>query len=195
MNLSAIIGQLRDAAPIFNGNVAGAAAYANGVEDQVWLGLPSAYVVPWESSASDNDSQNGLYQYVTRHFVVFVVIDNAEDEADRRGQAAVERLALIEPAIFKAILNWRPDPSRDYRSIFKVDDGLEYFDRARLIYKYTFGLVEIWTDADGWVLPSVPLVNVQGTIGIKRDAADVQFQVALPRPKPNRLLWWTQRHR
>lgn len=97
MNLSIVIAQLRNVATFFNQNVVGAAAFANGVEDQVWLPLPDGYVVPVESAATENEEETGLYQIVSRRFKVIVVVDNAISAADRRGQAAVEAQTRSNP--------------------------------------------------------------------------------------------------
>jgi len=183
MNLSVVIAQLRNVATFFNQNVAGAAAFANGVEDHVWLPLPAAYVVPVESAATENEEETGLYQIVSRRFKVIVVVDNAISAADRRGQAAVEAQDSIEPAIFSALLNWRPDPTRSTKGIYKVSDGLVDFDRARLFYEYEFGLDETITDADGWQLPSVPLIGVEGTI-VTNNVTIMPINVTLPISPP-----------
>ena len=182
MNLSIVIAQLRNVTTFFNQNVAGAAAFANGVEDQVWLPLPAAYVVPVESSATENEEETGLYQIVSRRFKV-IVVDNAISASGRRGQGAVEAQDSIEPAIFSALLNWRPDPTRSTKGIYKVSDGLVNFGRARLFYEYEFGLDETITDADGWQLPSVPLIGVESTI-VTNGVTIEPINVTLPVPPP-----------
>lgn len=179
MNLNAVAAQVRALCPIFVNNVAGAAGYANGVADQVWLPLPAAYVVPLDQDAEENVSQVGLDQIVHERFGIIVVletlrIDGFVDTADRRGQAAAGYLDTVKFALFKAVLNWRPDfppadATRMSRGIYFIGAGFPEgtaFDRARFFYQFTFGLDTLITDADGWQQPSDPLVEVQGTITI-----------------------------
>ncbi|MBV8613402.1 MAG: hypothetical protein JOY66_06465, partial [Acetobacteraceae bacterium] len=93
MDIDTIAGQIRALCPIFNNNVAGAAAYANAVADETFLALPSAYVIPHGSDADENTSENGLWQTVNERVAVIIVIQTLMaggqlDLADRRAQAA-----------------------------------------------------------------------------------------------------------
>jgi len=202
VNIDGVAAQVRSLCPIFNSNVAGAAAYANGVQDQSWLPLPSAYVIPLGGDADPNESQNGLDQLVHERIGVIVVLETLKiggqvDTADRRGQAAANYLDAVQSAIFKAILNWRPDTNyaavnfdtnREARGFYLVGSGFPQegaFDRARFFWQFVFGLDTFISDADGWVLPSVPLTRVEGDI---RDAAtDAEYSdqiVVLPPVNP-----------
>ena len=176
MNIDVVAAQLKAYAPLFNGNVAGAAAYADGVADQVFLPLPAAYVIPGDDEAAANTSDNGLWQIVTERIGVIVILETAKvgtitDLTDRRGQAAAAYLRTVRSAIFKALLNWRPDWDPTNPSTNVEARGLAYdsarpleFDRARFFYQFDFSLETLITDDDGWVLPSDPLIGVQGTI-------------------------------
>lgn len=171
MNVLAVIAQLRTLAPLFGGNVAGAAAYARGVADQTWLPMPAAYVVPLEDSAGPNTSMTGLQQIITQHFGVIVVLDNATDPADRRGQAAVVELDAIQAGIRKAIVNWRPDYDplnpqllHEVRGIYETGGGLVEMDRARLRWQFEYSLDVTLTDDDCWTPDGPPLTDIQGTL-------------------------------
>lgn len=180
MNIDQIATQIKALCPIFGGSVAGAAAYVNGVEDQVWLPLPAAYVIQIDQDADANDSLTDLYQIVHERVGVIVVLETLKvggaplDLADRRGQAATAYIDTIKYALFKAILNWRPDWDPANPSVNRESRGMYFigaaspeagaFDRARFFYQFTFGLDTTITDLDGWQLPSDPLIEVQGTI-------------------------------
>lgn len=180
MNINQVALQIKTLCPIFNGNVAGAAAYANGVADQVWLPLPACYVIQLDQDAETNTSLNALNQIVHERVGVIVVLETlkvggaVQDLADRRGQAATAYLDTIKYALFKAILNWRPDwdptvPAmlREARGIYFVGGhfpGDGAFDRARYFYQFDFGLDTTISDLDGWQLPQEPLIEITGTI-------------------------------
>lgn len=173
MNLQAVILQLKALAPIFKGNVAGAAHFAEGVADQTWLPQPAAYVMPTEESAGPNEQPNGLRQTITERFEVVISLDN---RTDRRGQASAEQLDLFKSAIFKAILGWRPDSTADAPSyqdgnpfVDHSSRGLRYaggelreFDRARFFWAFIFEIdVLVTGSGDGWVPPSAPLTEIE----------------------------------
>lgn len=179
MNVDTIAAQIRTLCPIFNGHVAGAAAYANGVADQVWLDLPAAYVIPLDQDADENTSMPGLNQIVHERVGIIVVLNTlaaggAPDSADRRGQAAAAGIDAFKYALFRAVLNWRPDfdpatptANREARGIYFVGAGFPEagaFDRARFFYQFTFGLDTTITDDDGWQQPVTDLIEIQGTI-------------------------------
>lgn len=192
MNIDIVAAQLRANAPLFEGNVAGAARYADAVADQVFLPLPAAYVVPGDDDAGENTSMNGLYQVVTQHVGVIVVLETLKvgatrDLADRRGQAASAYLMTVRGAVFRALLNWRPDwdpenpdTNIEARGLAYAGSELLEFDRARFFYQFNFSLETLITDADGWQQPSTPLIGVQGAI---TTMADLQFGVTLPKQR------------
>lgn len=166
MNIEQVIVQLRLGAPVFAGNVAGAAQYAYGVADQVWLPRPACYVIPESEESEGNNSMTSLQQIIAERVSVIVDLDNS---LDRRGQAKAATLHDLRAAVFLAILNWRPDWNPSNPSFNMETRGFRYsggeillMDRARLHYSYTFELETTITDLDGWVLPSVPLIEVQG---------------------------------
>jgi hypothetical protein len=164
VNIGLIIAQLKTSAPLFAGNVAGAAEYERAVEDQTWLPLPAAYVIPLDTEAGPNDSMNGLFQVCTERIGIIVAMDNS---ADRRGQAPVATIDRVQAALFRAVLNWRPDssidnpgqpagnPQLDHETRgFRLDHAnLVGWDRARLFYQWDFALDVTITDADGWQQP------------------------------------------
>lgn len=179
MNIDAIASQLRSVATIFAGNVAGAAAYANGVSEQTWLPLPAAYVIPGEEDAEPNDSMTGSYQIVHERVSVIVVLPTLSaggslDSADRRGQAAAAQLRSLRSAVFKALLNWQPDPDGTDTTTQIETRGIYYlgarfpadgaFDRARFFYEFLFGLDVTVTDDDGWRPTGTPMTDVHATV-------------------------------
>lgn len=192
MNIDTVIAQIRALCPIFANNVAGAANYASGVRDQVWLPLPAAYVLHLPEEAEENTSANGLWQIIHERIAVIAVLDTMNiggtlDIADRRGQACAAYLDTVRAGLFRAILNWRPDfdpanpaTNREARGIYYV--GAEFpadgaFDRARFFYQFTFGLDTLVTEIDGWQLPYAPLVDIRGTITVAPGTAELQFDV------------------
>ena len=204
MNFDAVIGQIKAAAPVFSGNVAGAAGYARAIEDQAWLPMPAAYVVPTDEEPAENDEAPGLFQLVRERFEVIVIFDNT---ADRRGQSVTATYESTKAQLFAAILNWRPESTADNPLIQPGDPnanrsakGLSYaggtlvnFDRARLFYSWSFALQTAISDADGWQPPSDPLAhillttpvtcegNVNWTVGT---VSDVAFDQSFPVPSP-----------
>jgi hypothetical protein len=199
MNIDQVASQIRTLAPLFAGNVAGAAAYANGVADQVWLPSPAAYVIPLSQDAEENTSMTGLYQIVRERVGVIVVLETlkvggAADLADRRGQAASAYIDTVKYAIFRAILNWRPDWDSANPAVNREGKGLSFvgaefpeagaFDRARFFYQFVFQLETTITDADGWLLGWVPLTDVGGTITDPDNNGQTRavFDVPLPTP-------------
>lgn len=179
MNIDAVAAQLRTIATVFSGNVAGAAAYANGVSEQTWLPLPAAYVIPGEEDAEPNESMTGSYQIVHERVSVIVVMPTLSaggslDSADRRGQAAAAQIDVLRAAVFKALLNWRPDEDGGDTITSPSNRGLYYlgarfpaegaFDRARFFYQFSFSLDTTVTDDDGWRPSGTPMTDVRATV-------------------------------
>lgn len=198
MRLDVVILQIKTYCPFFNGNVAGAAAYARGVEDQVWLPTPAAYVVPLDEDDAGNLDQGGaIYQNVVERVNVIVQFDN---RLDRRGQSVTENLNPVRFALYRGLLGWRPnstvdnpglvlptDPGADAsnRGMQAAGGGLVAFDLARLFWRFTFLLESVVTDADGWVLSSEPLLGVHGTITSPTTGETLaEFQKDFPLPSP-----------
>ena len=199
MNITQVIAQLKAAAPVFNGKVAGAAEYARGVEDQVWLLAPAAYVVPLDMDVGENTSQVGIYQHVTERIGVVVALDNSTNPADRRGQTAVATVDQIQAQLFRALLNWRPDstvdnpgaaqasnPQVDHEARgFSFDGGaVRGWDLARLFYEFDFALDVVITDDDGWKPACLPLVDIGVTLlmpgGGSGQETLASFSIGLP---------------
>lgn len=155
MDYPLVIAQLRTLVPAFELRVAGAADFATGVEQNVWMALPAAYVLPLDDEADANDEQNGYRQLVSERVGVVVEFDNT---VDRRAQGVTVRYEAMRSALFRALLNWNPDPERAARGFTYAGGRLLQFDRARLFYQFDFAL-EIVIDGldDGWEQPSEPL--------------------------------------
>jgi hypothetical protein len=171
VNIDLVITQLKTAA-LFYGNVAGAAAYERAVEDQTWMSLPSAYVVPLDAQADEMANETGYWQNTTERIGVICVLDNS---TDRRGQTAVATVDQVQKAIFRAILNWRPDSTadnpgnasvqQDYETRGFIYDGARLlgWDLARLFYQWDFKLNVLITDDDGWQPNQAPLTSITQT--------------------------------
>lgn len=162
MDLAGIITQLRTYATVFthtgsdgvvSPQVAGANKWAEAVDD-VWLAQPAAYVVPLSQDASSNTLLDGLQQVVTESVAVIVDFDNRVDGIDRRGQTVAETFDTIRASVFKALLNWRPDPDRYARGFAYVSgEPIEPFNKRRLTYQFTFAIEATITEQDGWQDP------------------------------------------
>jgi hypothetical protein len=166
MNLDVVILRIKALCPLFNGNVAGAAEYQQGVKDEAWLPPPAAYVIPLDDEAEDNLDLQGVDQFVTERIGVIVMFSNAAGVAtgDRRGQTASELFNPIKWQLYGAMLNWRPNSSVENIGIVQPTDpgadhsakGFAYAggrlldaDLARLFYEWDFSIRVQITDADG----------------------------------------------
>ena len=188
MNIDAVIAQLKAAAPVFNGNVAGAARYASAVADQVWLERPAAYVIPLEDEPEPVKNMTGYQQDLRERIGIIVDLDNS---VDRRGQAAsTQAVDTIRAAVLKAIANWRTDESRQARGFAYAAGGLiqEGMNRARLQWQFDF-TIDTWIDInDVWQPPSDPFVDIRATVTDETgDAVNhtlATFDVAIPQEPP-----------
>lgn len=175
MNLVAIIQQLRLHCPALSGNVAGAAEFHAAVEDEAYLPLPAAYVIPLDDDDGPNENQTGLFQRGTERFGVIVVFDNATDLVnDRRGQAATSNYGPMKLALRAALLNWIPPPIpgdvvRSARGLYAAGGELVSADRARLFYQWVFALDVQFTGADGFqaTFDSLEQVDATTTTGVE----------------------------
>jgi len=181
VNLDAVITQLRSAATSFGGRVAGAANFAEVVENEVQMDLPAAYVIPLEDEAEPNEQQPGLHQVITERIGVVLHLTNAASAGgDRRGQAPVRGLDDLRLEVFAAILNWRPATAGlpSSRAFEYASGRLLDFDRARLFWQMEFTLETTVTDSDGWQATAedleeidVHLTSADGAVTITGAAA------------------------
>lgn len=166
MNLDVVILRIKAMCPAFSGNVAGAAEYQSGVQDQAWLPTPAAYIIPLDDDAEENTDLQGLDQVTTERIGITVMFSNAAGVAvgDRRGQTTVQLFNPIKWQLRAALLNWRPnssvenpglvfpgDPGADHsaRGFYAGNGRLLEFDLARLFYQWEFLLDVKISDADG----------------------------------------------
>ena len=178
MKLSEVITQMKAYAPIFGGNVAGIADYELA-KDQIWLPQPAAYVVPLDDECTPNGDLTGLQQVMTQTIGVIIDLDNS---LDRRGQAAgSDAFDDIRTAVFAALLNWRPATANCARGFAYARGGFLFADRARLRWQFDFAIEVTLTDHDGFQLPSVPLLDIRGTV-ISEPTSNTlgTFDAALP---------------
>ena len=157
MNLDLVIQQLRLNAPMFQGRVAGAADFEKSLATEVAMLLPAAYVIPLAEDADANTLSNALNQLVTEHIGVVVEFDNS---TDRRGQSVTSLYDATRVQLWASLLNWRVDPIRATRGLESSGARKLDQDRARLFYQWDFSLVITISDADGWQVPVVPLLEI-----------------------------------
>lgn len=161
MILAATITQLRAAAPVFGGRVAGAAEFVRGVRDYTTaLPLPAAYVMPVSQEADSNQSWGGLQQLV--HYVIGVAVE-LDAQTDRRGQTPAMDLDGIRDEIFAAILNYKIDDCHVARGMSFVGGHYLDLDRARLFFQFDFLVDWQITDADGFDnnASAVPIESIE----------------------------------
>jgi hypothetical protein len=180
MKIDKVIEQLKAYAAMFEGRVAGAADFAQGVESQVWLTLPAAYVIPLDEDATENVDTTSLRQYVTERIGVIVEIDNS---TDRRGQAAATSIDDARTWIFKALLNWHIDPNRSARGLYYGGGQLREFDRARLFYQFEFCLDSTISYDDGFQVGGTPLTQFDKTYVDAQTGTQFPIQHVIP-PTP-----------
>lgn len=178
MTIDDVIAQLKAYAPVFAGNVAGAAEWELA-RDQVWLPQPAAYVVQVEDEASPNTDRTGLQQIVTQTIGIVVDLDNS---ADRRGQgASTDAVSQIRTAVFAAVLNWRPGSANAARGFAYARGGYLQSNRARLIWQFDFAIETTITDHDGFQVPFEPLIDLRGTVTDQETGTPFgTFDAALP---------------
>lgn len=172
MDIDLAIQQLRVNLQPVGGRVAGAAGFAKSTQDQAWMELPAAYVLPGDEDADENPPGNGLDQHVIERIKVIVEFDNS---LDRRGQAASEQYSPMRAAVWACLLNWRIDPQNAAQGLYYEGGRMLDFDRARLFYEWTFALRRQLSDLDGWQEPSDPLMEVDFARSVKPVA-----QILLP---------------
>ncbi len=185
MDLNAAIMQLRRQAPIFggdpitgkNGRVAGAADFAQAIEDQAWMDLPAAYVIPLDEDSDENPPGPGLDQHITERIGVIVELDNT---ADRRGQAPAAQLHDVRTAVFAALLNWRIDPVSAAQGLAYGGGRLLQLDRARLFFQWEFTLHRLLTDADGWQEPTPDFAEVDVRVRDDGHLIGPELHILLP---------------
>lgn len=176
MNIANVIAQIKANSTIFNGNIAGSADYATGMETVVSLPMPAAYVYPLEDSIIQTSGMGGsIRQEIDELTAVVVCIDNTPD---RRGQAAVTTIDTIKFALFAALLNWNPNlGARSGQGMIYAGGHLIGMDRARLWWQFDFKITSTITQFDGFIPPSAPLeqVNIFDTAHANHEV-DIRLQ-------------------
>lgn len=164
MNITQVIEQLRANAPVFASRVAGGAAYTEGIESNVWLQTPAAYIVPLEEDTTENldKAGSGLKQIITERIGVIVQMDNS---ADRRGQNSAEMIDVFRASVFSALLNWIPDQTRSPKGLYYAGGERLGMDRARFFYQFSFAVQVTYSHLDGYQYPpGVPLTEIAMTL-------------------------------
>jgi hypothetical protein len=148
MKLDAVIIQLRNQTiPVFNRRIHGAAELAQiTTSGKTALPVPAAYVIPLIDIAKDNSDLTGFQQDVTEQFAVILALNN---QSDRTGLIASNEVHITRSAIFKAILNWSPDPD-EYDPIEYAGGQFLDMNPAILYWRLTFQTATRLTANDGF---------------------------------------------
>ncbi|XZG71725.1 phage tail terminator protein [Chitinibacteraceae bacterium HSL-7] len=157
-----VIQALRERVPILAGRVGGAAEVDT---DAIKLPVPSAWVIPLDEKAGENQNQAGYQQEVEEGFAVLVVLDNTGDE---KGLGAVTQLPGIRAALFAALLGWSPPKAGniEYDAIEYSGGQLVDLNRSRLFYQFEFASRYYLDNGDTWyaardaALPSLDTVAI-----------------------------------
>lgn len=155
---------------------------------------PAAYVMPLDDMPDDavRDATD-YHQHFTERVAVVVTLSNvaAVEARDRRGQLASQQFDPIKWALFKALVHWNPNSSRENPDFITAstpgadhaDRGLYYLggspmDSSQLhlalsYFQFVFGLdVEI-TSCDVWQPGAGPLEGVDIRIVDPRDRGHI----------------------
>lgn len=176
MQLDLVITQLRAFAPSLAQRVGGAAQFDMLPEKQA-LTVPCAYVIPLEDNPEPSKSMTSVRQEMTESFAVIVALSNTPDE---RGQNASISLHTVRAELWKALLGWRP--VANYGHTVYEGGSLLQLDRARMWYRFEFGVPMEIGPEDGWeqgmlaALPKLKEVRVN---------VDVIDPIAQPSPGPD----------
>lgn len=194
MNLDAVIQQIRNYCPAFEGRVAGAADFSQGVADTSVMNMPAAFVLPLEDAAEipEDTTVPGLWQQVVERIGVVIQVSNS---VDRRGQSAVTGIYQIRSQIFRAILNWRPGETTDggpdpdapttedelatASGFFYAGGQLLSFDRARLFWQFEFALVSAISDADGFRVTGHTLDSIDMSVTHPRTGEEIGIRTVI----------------
>ena len=174
-----MIAQLKRYAPVFThggtAQVAGAAEWAMA-EGQSSLAMPAAYVVPLSQDAEANTDLSGLQQLVDERYGVIVAFDNT---GDRRGQSVAEVFDHVRASVFKALLNWRSNPTEFGRGFaYAGGEMVGEFNRKQLAYQFSFVIQRVITEGDGWTDPLLGPVAINvSMVDPASGAATASFDV------------------
>jgi len=142
MSLPAIIDRLKANAPLFAGNVAGAAEFSAEAE-AMRLPLPMAFVMRNGSSTSEATTLGEVLQLMTEEYAVVIAVDNSTDTL---GHAAEQLLEPVIEQVRKALLGWTWDTLHNGMT-FSRDDHVG-FDRARLWHQMIFSTESVIASLD-----------------------------------------------
>lgn len=166
MKLTPVIAHLRANCPTFAGRVAGAAQYATS-KSATALRAPCAFVIPLDDAPESNGSKVGVRQQISESFGVVVAVSN---EADEKGQAAVDQIHDLRSELWAALLNWPPADGYDgldYQSGALID-----LDRHRLWWQFEFGARTEIDSSDGYQPDRPHFEGVTVSVDVIDPAAD-----------------------
>lgn len=144
-DLSAIISQLRSVAAsrAFFKLVGGTLDYETFKTSGTNAQTPAAFVLPGGVEGGEFPPQTGFRQHIVSAFSVVVVFDST---ADRRGQSSANQVPLARQALWRALLNWNPNPSIAAYPVYHGDDELLESNGARTYWQFTFQQAQTVTD-------------------------------------------------
>lgn len=159
MKLDAVIIQLRkETGAVFNRRIHGAAELAQITNSgKTALPIPTAYVIPLADMAQNNPNTIGFQQDITEQFSVILALNN---QSDRTGLIAANDVHITRSAIFKAILNWSPDPD-EYEPIEYAGGQFLDMNPAILYWRLTFQTATRLTVDDGFTGTSPELNDIK----------------------------------
>lgn len=166
MDITLVIAALKDRCTSFGGRVAGAAEYKR-IAEAAHLDVPSAYVIPMDDEAGENQTLNGYRQDITDVIAVIVVLSNTPDEL---GKGSITAVRAIRAELFKALAGWCPDVEHG-RIVYEGGHLLD-LDRSRLYYQFEFSAVTQISEADTWQGISNAALPAFTSIKIDVDAID-----------------------
>ncbi|MGJ8619613.1 MAG: phage tail terminator protein [Methylophilaceae bacterium] len=151
---------------IFGDRVAAAAEFV-GLEEDVHLALPAAFVIPLGDDAEPNNSENGYSQLVGDKFAVVVMLSNT---ADSLSKSSVAQVQPIRNALCKALLSWKPDA--EHGPIEYAGSELLEVNRAHFYYQYEFSADTEFTEADTYQATENAALSDFTKVGINIDMID-----------------------
>jgi hypothetical protein len=103
MRIGRIITTLRAADTYFKTTIGGAAEFEIATNNT--LSKEIAFVIPLIESATPNEHDNGLSQFLTERFAVLVALKNDTSNTKKLGIVAYDKLHDIREQLFNALLN------------------------------------------------------------------------------------------
>jgi hypothetical protein len=134
MRIGRIITVLRGANTYFGTLIGGAAEFEIAVNNT--LSKEIAFVMPLIESATPNEHDNGLGQYLTERFAVVVALKNDTSNTKKLGVVAYDKLHDIREQLFNNLLNLQIQEA--YTTIMYRGGRLMRILRSYMWYQFEF---------------------------------------------------------